>query len=315
MQRRFKAASLVALAALSLSLIGCGQMNKLKARKAFKEANAFYVQQDYKKAADKYQEVVENDPEFTNAYFYLANSLDNLYKPSRKGEKQNDGYLADAVKYYKIAADREKDPKQKKLALDFLLAAYQPDKLGDPSQAEPLVQKMIEMDPSDPNNYFALAKIYEDAGQYDQAEQILLKAKEMRPKDPQVYGQLAGYYNRQGEFEKTIDAYQQWAQIEPNNPEVYYTMAAFYWEKAFRDTKLKEAQKKDYVQKGLEAVNKALELKPDYMEALTSKGLLLRLQAGFEKDRAKYDTIIAEANGYTDRAKELQKKKAAGLTK
>jgi tetratricopeptide (TPR) repeat protein len=315
MQRRFRAASLVALAALSLSLIGCGEMNKLKARKAFKEANTFYVQQDYKKAAERYQQVITDDPEFTTAYFYLANSLDNLYKPSRKGEKQNDEYLTEAVKYYKIAAEREKDPKQKKLALDFLLAAYQPDKLADPSQAEPLVQKMIEMDPGDPNNYFALAKIYEDAGQYDQAEQILLKAKDMRPKDPQVYGQLAGYYNRQGEFEKTIEAYQQWAQIEPNNPEVYYTMAAFYWEKAFRDTKLKEAQKKDYVQKGLEAVDTALKLKPDYMEALTSKGLLLRLQAGFEKDRAKYDAIIAEANTYTDRAKDIQKKKAAGLVK
>jgi tetratricopeptide (TPR) repeat protein len=315
MQRRFKAASLVALAALSLSLIGCGQVNKLRARKAFKEANTFYVQQDYKRAADKYQEVIDNDPDFTTAYFYLANSLDNLYKPSRKGEAANDGYLTKAVQNYRIAAEREKDPKQRKLALEFLVAAYQPDKLADPSQAEPLVQKMIQIDPGDPDNYFILAQIYEDAGQYDQAEQVLLKARDVRPKDPSVYGRLAGYYNRQGEFEKTIDAYQQWVQVDPNNPEVYYTMAAFYWDKAFRDTKLKEAQKKDYVDKGLQNVDKALQLKPEYMEALTNKGLLLRLQAGFEKDRARYDALIKQAQDYTDRAKELQKKKVAGLAK
>ena len=37
------------------------------------------------------------------------------------------------------------------------------------------------MDPSDPANYFALAKIYEDAGNYEQAEATLLKARDARP--------------------------------------------------------------------------------------------------------------------------------------
>ncbi len=87
MQRRFKAASLVVvLAAFSLTLAGCGQLNMLKARKAFKEANVLYQQQDYKRAAEKYEEVVGNDPIADTAYFFLANSYDNLYKPSRKGE-------------------------------------------------------------------------------------------------------------------------------------------------------------------------------------------------------------------------------------
>ena len=35
---------------------------------------------------------------------------------------------------------------------------------------------------------------------------------------------------------------------------------------------------------GLAAVNKALEIKPDYVEAMTYKGLLLRTQALIEKD-------------------------------
>ena len=37
------------------------------------------------------------------------------------------------------------------------------------------------MDPSDPANYFALAKIYEDAGNYEQAEATLLKARDAQP--------------------------------------------------------------------------------------------------------------------------------------
>ena len=61
----------------------------------------------------------------------------------------------------------------------------------------------------------------------------------------------------------------------------------YYWDKAYRDFTLKEAEKRDYVDKGLEAVDKALQIKPDYMEALVYKGLLLRLQANLEKDPAK----------------------------
>ncbi len=314
MQRRFRATSLVVLlAGISLSLVACGQINKLKARKAFKEANALYQQQEYKKAAERYLETVQDDPGFTTAYFYLANSYDNLYKPSRKGEAANDTYLAEAVKYYRKASDVATDPLIKKRSFEFLVAAYGPDKLNDPAQAEPLLQRMIQLDPQDPANYFALAKMYEDAGQYDQAEATLLKAKEARPNDPTVYLQIAGYYNRQGEFDKTIEALQERAAKEPNNPEAYYTISTYYWDKAYRDSKLKEPETKAMVQKGIDEVDKALQIKPDYMEALVYKNLLLRLQANLEKDPAKQQALIKEADQLRDRAQELKKKKVAGV--
>ena len=44
-----------------------------------------YQQQEYKKAAALYEEAIANDPELSVAYFYLANSYDNLYKPSPQG--------------------------------------------------------------------------------------------------------------------------------------------------------------------------------------------------------------------------------------
>ncbi len=313
MQRRFWAASLVVVAGLSLSLTGCGEMNKLKARKAFKEATQLYVQQDYKKAADKFKETVDYDPNYATAYFYLANSYDNLYKSSKRGDPSNDAYLNKALDYYKEAAQKDNDPKQRKLAMQFLLNAYGPDKMNDPSQAEPLIQKMVQMDPSDVNNYFALAKIYEDSGQYEQAEQWLKKAQEVKPKDPLVYQQMAGFWDRQGDFDKTMDAYKQWEQVDPNNPEVYYTLASRYWDKAYRDKRLKEPEKKQLAEQGMQDIDKALRIKPDYIEALVRKGLLIRLEAGWEKDRAKYDALMKEAQTYTDKAQQLQKKKAAGL--
>ena len=41
----------------------------------------------------------------------------------------------------------------------------------------------------------ALAKIYEDSGEYELAEATLLKGKEAKPNDPAVHMQLAGFYD------------------------------------------------------------------------------------------------------------------------
>lgn len=314
MQRRFwRGATLAILMGFALSLIACGQVGKLQGKKAFKEANTFYQQQEYKKAAERYEEAIAADPDLTVAYFYLGNSYDNLYKPSRRGEADNDALLTKAIDNYKIAADREQDPKMRRLALEYLVAAYGPDKINDPTQAEPIVQKMIELDPQETLNYFALAKIHEDAGDYEAAETTLMKAKEAKPNDPSVFMQIAGFYNRQEEFDKTIEALNQRAILEPNNPEAFYTISTYYWDKAYRDFRLKDAEKKDFVMKGVEAVDKAIALKSDYMEALTYKNLLLRLQANLEKDPAKQQALLKEADKLRDEAIELKKKKVAGM--
>lgn len=315
-----RAVSIVALATVVIAAGACGKVATLKARKAFKEANTAYGAGDYKKAAERYEETIAlagspPPPELTAAYFFLANSYDNLYKPARKGEAENDAYLTKAVENYKKSAEVEqKVPLIKQRALEYLVAAYsQPDKLNDPSQAEPLVKKMIELDPKDPANYGVLAKIYEDAGNYEQAEATLMQSRDQRPDDPTVYKTLAGFYNRQGEFDKTIEAMTQAAAKEPQNPESHYTIASYYWDKAYRDFKLKDAEKKEMVLKGLDAVNRALQIKDDYLEAVVYKGLLLRLQANLEKEPAKQQQLIKEAEVLQSKAKELQKKKTAGV--
>jgi tetratricopeptide (TPR) repeat protein len=298
---------------LSLSLAGCGFVGNLKAKKHFKDANTLYTQGEYRRAAAEYEEALAADPDLTEAYFYLGNSYDNLYRPARQGEPDNDAYLEKAVEYYQMAVERAEDPKIRKLALEYLVAAYSPEKLNDPSQAEPMVQQMIEMEPNEPTNYFALAKIYEDVGRYEEAETALQQAREVRPNDPQVYMQLAGYYNRQGEFEKTIEALEQRAAREQDNPEAFYTIATYYWDKAYRDFRLKEDDKRQYILSGIEAADKAIEIKPDYMEALTYKNLLLRLRANIEKDPKVQQALIKEADALREKAIELQKKKTAGV--
>lgn len=281
-----------------------------------------YQAQNYREAANKYEEALEKcsggapdgctEPALTPSYFFLANSYDNLYRPSRRGEAENDGYLTKAVENYKLSAEREATNAQiKQLAMEYLMSAYQsPDKVDDPSLAEPVVLKIIEMDPTNPLNYAALARIYEDSGELDRAEATLMKGKEVKPNDPSVYQQLAGYYQRQGEFGKLIEAVQQRAAIEPDNPEAHYSIASFYWDEAYRNTRLTDAQKRDYTEKGLAAVEKAISLKGDYVEAIVYKGLLLRLQANAEKDRTRQLALIKEAEGLQERAADLKKKQS-----
>src|SRR3954447_20863127 len=201
--------------AMALGVVGCGKVGELKAMKAFKAANAAYQQQDYKKAVPLYEEAITSAPETQaahQAYFFLGNSYDQQFKPSKKGDAANDAMLTKAVENYQKAAETlaaSPDPADKKLgklSLEYLVASYGPDKLNDPAKAEPVVQRMIQLEPGEPTNYFALAKIYEDAGAYDEAEKMLVQAKNAKPTDPAVYMTLAGYYNRQGHFDKTIEA-------------------------------------------------------------------------------------------------------------
>jgi tetratricopeptide (TPR) repeat protein len=225
----------------------------------------------------------------------------------------HDGYLEKAIANYKKAAEKiTNDPKMRTLALQYLVNSYGPDRLNDPTQAEPVVKAMIEVEPNEPTNYFVLAKIYNDSGEYELAEQTFLKAREVRPNDPAVYMQLAGFYNSQGNFDKTIEFVTERTKVEPNNPEAFQTLATYYWDKAYRDFRLSDKEKVQLVQSGIQAVDKALAIKSDYMEAVAYKNLLLRLQANLSKDPAEQQRLLKEADQLRERATQLQKQKAAG---
>jgi len=315
MKMRSSAAYLALFIVLGVALAGCGYMNQVRAMKAFKDGNKAYGASDWRNAINKYEEaaqLTQGDPtcEWCPAiYFYLANSYDNMYRPARKGEPANDALMQKAVDNYKLASEKltEETQPKRSLALEFLVAAYGPDKLADPTQAEPVVQRMIQLAPNEPTNYFQLAKIYEDSGEYDLAEATYLKGRDAKPNDPTVYLTVAGYYNRQGDFDKLIENIKKNIELEPNNPEAHYRLATYSWDKASRDFRLSDKQKMDIIESGLTSVNKALEIKPDYVEAMTYKGLLLRTQALIEKDPKKQQELIREGTALSDKANAMRK--------
>ena len=313
------------VAALSLAVTGCGYVANLRAKMSFREANGLYQAQNWKAASEKYEEVVAQnptDPQMLTTYFFLGNSYDNQYRPGRENDPANDALLTKAIENYKKAAEvvtgnSEACPncgQIKTLSLQYLVAAYGSDKLNDPAQAEPLLLQMIQMEPKEAPNYFLLSRLYEDNGDYENAEATLIKARDARPDDAAVYATLAGYYDRQGNFDKLIESLEARTAQEPNNPEAHYTIATYYFNKASRDFSLSNAEKAKYATAGVVAVDKALALNKDYMEALVFKNLFLRLQANVERDPARQQALLKEANQLRDRAEELRKQKAAGLS-
>ncbi len=307
MRRVTSQVAVLAVTVASLGLAGCNVVSGLRAKQDVQDANKLYQSGSYAAAAAKYEEALSKDPNLADIYFFVGNSYDNLYKPAKKGEAANDEFLTKAIANYKKSAEMNSAPNIKKLALEYLVAAYGPDKLNDPAQSEPIVAQMIQLEPNEPTNYFALAKIYEDNGDYEKAEEQYLKAKEVKPDEPAVYTTLAGYYNRQGDFDKTIDALQQRVGKEPTNPEAHHMVATFYWDKVYRDFRLSDADKRKFVLAGIDAADKAIQIKNDYVEAITYKNLLLRLQANLEKDVARQRALLSEADKLRDRALELRK--------
>lgn len=307
MSTRLTIVRLMAVAGLSLTLTACG---KVMAQMSFKDGIGAYQQQNYRIAIAEFEEAVQHDFEYRPyAYFYLANSHDNAYKFTRKGQADNDAHLPEAEKYYKLAYEQI-DPASregqgaifKKRCLEYLVGLYGTEKLNAPDKAEVIGKQIVALDPNDVNNYFGMAQLYQTAGRMEEAEQMLLRAKEVAPNNVDVQLQLAGFYNKQGDFEKTMEAFETRIQLEPNNPEAYHTVAGYFEEKVRKDYTLKPDVKATYIKRGIEASDKAIAIKDDYVDAMVMKGLLLRQQALVEKSPAKQQELLKEANALREKA-------------
>ena len=181
----------------------------------------------------------------------------------------------------------------------------------DESAREAELVKRIAASPTDITAYQQLAKLQEDRGAAAEAEATLLKARTIAPKHKPLLLTLVGLYNRAGQFEKTMEALEAAEQLDPTDPAIAQMVATFYWEKAFKDRRLLPAEQLQYIDSGIAATDRALAVKPDYLEALTFKNILLRLKANHETDPFLKQQLIAEADLLRNRALELNKGRTA----
>jgi TonB family protein len=181
----------------------------------------------------------------------------------------------------------------------------------DSATREAELHKRIETTPGGVAAYLELARLQEARGAHTEAEATLTRARQAAPANKDVLLALARCYNVQGNFSKTMEILDAVERLDPTDPTAPQIVATYYWEKAFKDRRLLPAEKYKYILSGIDATDRALVLKPDYVDALTYKNLLLRMRATEETDPVLKQQLITEADTLRNRAIELNKQRSA----
>jgi tetratricopeptide (TPR) repeat protein len=296
MRQRFTALALLVVLP-ALAGVSCG---KVQAKMAMKDGNKNYKEENFKRAIDDYQRAVELDPNYAEAWFYLGSSHQALYRPG-KDTPDNKEHLDKAIEAFRKSLEvnsgsSENLKKVRINTLGALVGIYSDEPYRNFETAYDFAQKLVEDNPNDIKNLYAMANLLEKFARVDQAEELYKKIREINPNDQKACEAVAAFYNKplwegRSKFDQAIEVLQHCASLNPSNAAGYQMVATFYWDKAYRDPMLTDEQKRQYADKGMEFVDKALSIKPDYFEAVIYKGLLFRVKATVEQNprlRAQY---------------------------
>jgi tetratricopeptide (TPR) repeat protein len=331
MRTRYRTPVLAALSLLVVVGVGC---STVKAKAAFKDGNKLYKEENYRKAIAEYEKAVALKPDFAEAHFYLASSHQSLFRPGKEGD-ENKMHLDKAVEHYEKSLETNKadNPQLQQIrvnTLAALTAIYAEPPQQNYEKALGFAEQLVKDNPNDTKNLYAMANLYEKFGRVNESEQTYEKAAQLNPNDTKACGTLASFYNkslwdeqgnvfvegqskgaRRVKFEKAVGTLERCADLDPNDPKGHNTLAMFYWDKAYRDPLLSDATKNEYADKGLVAVDQALKTKPDFWEAIVSKGLLYRVKAQFAKNPADRKKFLDQAQLLQKQALELRKEQQA----
>jgi hypothetical protein len=114
-------------------------------------------------------------------------------------------------------------------------------------------------------------------------------------------------YFKKGDFDNGVVWLKKRLEIDGNNPEIYYLIGVQAWDRSYNFPDLDPAFRAKIVEEGLQALNKAVEMKPDYFEAVSYINLLYREKAKMEMDPAKKQEDTDTANKYLQQALEMRK--------
>ena len=154
-----------------------------------------------------------------------------MYRPARKGEPANDALLQKAIDNYKLASEKitEETSPKRSLALEYLVAAYGPDKLERSDAGRTGRQRMIQLAPNEPTELFRARQDLRGLGRVP-AGRADLPAGPRTPSrtTPRSICSVAGYYNRQGDFDKLMENIRNEHRARAEqNPEAHYRLATY----------------------------------------------------------------------------------------
>jgi tetratricopeptide (TPR) repeat protein len=142
------------------------------------------------------------------------------------------------------------------------------------------------------------------------ADNALESFKRVLRRDPDnvnaVLG-LASIYKNTNDFQNARDNYLRASTLDPQNPVPFYALATLDWTMVDDKTNpLPFGEQSRLIEEGLENLDTALALNPQYEDAMTYKNLLLREKARLSVDPAERARLIALANDWFNKALEVR---------
>lgn len=256
--------------ALFILAAGLTGCNKLRARDLLNKGVAAFKNGQYDAAVEQFKQAKDLDPNLMNARLYLATAYASQYIP---------GAPSDANM-----------------------------KLGNQAVTE--FKDVLNIDP---NNLSAI----------DGIGSILF--------------QMAGTPYDVKKFEESKSFHQKHIELKPNDPEPYYWIGVIDWTLSFRaNAELRAAYNRDHVAKqvkdtdplpaavrtdysskygamvdeGISDLQKAIELRPDYDDAMAYLNLLYRRKADMVESAEERAALQKQADDLIDKVKEIKQKRA-----
>jgi tetratricopeptide (TPR) repeat protein len=259
-----------AFAALLLLAAGLFGCNKLKARDLLNKGVAAYKNGQYDTAIEDFKQAKELDPGLMNARLYLATAYASQYIPGAPSDQNV--------------------------------------RLGNQA-----VNEFKEVLQIDPNNLSAI----------DGIGSILF--------------QMAGTPYDPKKFEESKSYHQKHIELKPNDPEPYYWIGVIDWTLSFRaNGELRAAYNREHVNKqvrdtdplppalrneytakfgplveeGISDLQKAIQIRPDYDDAMAYLNLLYRRKADMVESADERAALLKQADDLVDKVKEIKQKRA-----
>jgi tetratricopeptide (TPR) repeat protein len=256
-------------AALTVLVLVLAGCDKIKSKQEIKKGNEFFKANNYEAALASYQEALRLNPDEVKIHKNIGFAYIGRYQPGSKHPKD--------LEFAQKAIDN----------LDAYVQAF----------------------PEDKKTREALVSMYLQTDRYDDAIRFYQEILKANPRDSKAMGSIAQMYFKKGDFNSGVQWLKKRLEVDDDKAEIYYLIGTYAWDRSYHFPDISPEERAHIVDDGMQALMKAVELRPDYAEAISYVNLLYREKAKIETDPAKKKEYTDLADKYRDQAIELMKKK------
>jgi Tfp pilus assembly protein PilF len=233
---------------------------------------------------------------------------------------------------------------EKLKARDQLGKGVQAFKSAQYPQAVEHFKTAVQLDPTFPTARLYLATAYmmqyvpgaesqENMQMAGAAQDQFQKVLDQNPNNELAIASIASLYFNEKKLDDAKQWYEKLVSVNPKNKEAYYTLGVIAWTKTFqprmearaklsmkpedpgpiKDKKVREelaARNLPIAEEGIQNLKKAMDIDPEYDDAMAYMNLLLREKADLEDSQVAYKKDTDEADNWVQKSLETRKIKA-----